>query len=136
MAKPQKFGNETYDAHVLASSKTYRKQKKPKKWIPNPLRTDVLIVFLLFGLKKMFIILNNTSVHPSICPYIYTPSPTPHPHANIVCGWVYCFRVVRLSVCLSATLWFLPNILKTQKWLCINFCRHIDICKVFLHIRK
>ena len=38
MAKPQKFGNETYDAHVLASSKTYRKQNKPKKWIPNPLR--------------------------------------------------------------------------------------------------
>ena len=37
-AKPQKFGNETYDAHVLASSKTYRKQNKPKKWISNPLR--------------------------------------------------------------------------------------------------
>ena len=37
-AKPQKFGNETYDAHVLASSKTYRKQNKPKKWIPNPRR--------------------------------------------------------------------------------------------------
>ena len=30
VAKPQKFGNETYDAHVLASSKTYRKQNKPK----------------------------------------------------------------------------------------------------------
>ena len=28
-AKPQKFGNETYDAHVLASNKTYRKQNKP-----------------------------------------------------------------------------------------------------------
>ena len=26
VAEPQKFGNETYDAHVLASSKTYRKQ--------------------------------------------------------------------------------------------------------------
>ena len=26
VAKPQKFGNETYDAHVLASSKTYRKR--------------------------------------------------------------------------------------------------------------
>ena len=25
VAKPQKFGNKTYDAHVLASSKTYRK---------------------------------------------------------------------------------------------------------------
>ena len=35
VAKPQKIGNETYDAHVLASSKTYRKQNKPKKWIPN-----------------------------------------------------------------------------------------------------
>ena len=35
VAKSQKFGNETYDAHVLASSKTYRKQNKPKKWIPN-----------------------------------------------------------------------------------------------------
>ena len=35
VAKPQKFGNETYDAHILASSKTYRKQNKPKKWIPN-----------------------------------------------------------------------------------------------------
>ena len=32
------FVMETYDAHVLASSKTYRKQNKPKKWIPNPLR--------------------------------------------------------------------------------------------------
>ena len=30
VAKPQKLGNETYDAHVLASSKTYRKQNKPK----------------------------------------------------------------------------------------------------------
>ena len=30
--------NETYDAHVLASSKTYRQQNKPKKWILNPLR--------------------------------------------------------------------------------------------------
>ena len=38
VAKPQKTGNETYDAHILASSKTYRKQNKPKKWIPNPLR--------------------------------------------------------------------------------------------------
>ena len=38
VAKPQKIGNEMYDAHVLASSKTYRKQNKPKKWIPNPLR--------------------------------------------------------------------------------------------------
>ena len=38
VAKLQKFGNETYDAHVLASSKTYRKKNKPKKWIPNPLR--------------------------------------------------------------------------------------------------
>ena len=38
VAKPQKFGNETYDAHVLASSKTYKKQNKPKKWTPNPLR--------------------------------------------------------------------------------------------------
>ena len=38
VAKPQKFGNETYDPHVLASSKTYRKQNKPKKWIPSPLR--------------------------------------------------------------------------------------------------
>ena len=37
-AKYQMFGNETYDAHVLASSKTYRNQNKPKKWIPNPLR--------------------------------------------------------------------------------------------------
>ena len=35
VAKPQKFGNEMYDAHVLVSSKTYRKQNKPKKWIPN-----------------------------------------------------------------------------------------------------
>ena len=33
VAKLQKFGNETCDAHVLASSKTYRKQNKPKKWI-------------------------------------------------------------------------------------------------------
>ena len=31
VAKPQKFGSERYDAHVLASSKTYRKQNKPKK---------------------------------------------------------------------------------------------------------
>ena len=38
VAEPQKFENETCDAHVLASSKTYRKQNKPKKWIPNPLR--------------------------------------------------------------------------------------------------
>ena len=38
VAKPQKIGNETFDAHVLVSSKTYRKQNKPKKWIPNPLR--------------------------------------------------------------------------------------------------
>ena len=38
VVKPQKIGNETYDAHVLASSKTYRKQNKPKKGIPNPLR--------------------------------------------------------------------------------------------------
>ena len=38
MAKSQKFGNEMYDAHVLASTKIYRKQNKPKKWIPNPLR--------------------------------------------------------------------------------------------------
>ena len=38
VAKPLKFGNETYDVHVLASSKTYRKQNKPKKRIPNPLR--------------------------------------------------------------------------------------------------
>ena len=38
VAKPQKTENETYDAHVLARSKTYRKQNKPKKWIPNPLR--------------------------------------------------------------------------------------------------
>ena len=38
VAKPQTFGNETYDAHVLASTKTYRKENKPKKWIPNPLR--------------------------------------------------------------------------------------------------
>ena len=30
VAKPQKFGNETYDAHVLASSKAYRKQNKKK----------------------------------------------------------------------------------------------------------
>ena len=38
VAKTQKFGNETYDAHALASSKTYRKRNKPKKWIPNLLR--------------------------------------------------------------------------------------------------
>ena len=38
VAELQKLGNETYDAHVLESSKTYRKQNKPKKWIPNPLR--------------------------------------------------------------------------------------------------
>ena len=38
VAKTQNIGNETYDVHVLASSKTYRKQNKPKKWIPNPLR--------------------------------------------------------------------------------------------------
>ena len=30
VAKPQKFGNETYVAHVLASSKAYRKHNKPK----------------------------------------------------------------------------------------------------------
>ena len=30
VATPQKFGNETYDVHVLVSSKTYRKQNKPK----------------------------------------------------------------------------------------------------------
>ena len=42
VAKPQKIENETYDAHVLASSKTYSKHNKPKKWIPNPLRYVIL----------------------------------------------------------------------------------------------
>ena len=37
-AKRQKSGNETYDAHVLASTKTCRKQNKPKELFPNPLR--------------------------------------------------------------------------------------------------
>ena len=42
--KPQKFGNETYDAHVLASSKTYRKQNKPKKWIMYLRDKSVLVL--------------------------------------------------------------------------------------------
>ena len=44
VAKLQKFGNETCDAHVLASSKTYRKHNNPKKWIPNPNRKILAIL--------------------------------------------------------------------------------------------
>ena len=35
------------------------------------------------------------------------------PPANCVCGWVYCFHVVLLSVCVSVTFCFL-NILKNH----------------------
>ena len=44
VAKPQKLGNEMYDAHVLVSSKTYRKRNKPKK---NGFRTAKLHVILI-----------------------------------------------------------------------------------------
>ena len=49
MAKPQKFGNETYDAPVLAKSKTYRNQNKPKKEDSEPADTchfDRLVLVL------------------------------------------------------------------------------------------
>ena len=58
-----------------------------------------------------------------------------YPPANFVCGGVYCFHI-RRSVCQSVTLWFFPNILKTQRWIFLNFCRHIDINKVYLHKKK
>ena len=35
MAKPQKFGNETYDVHVLASSKNWYNQTYIKPSTPN-----------------------------------------------------------------------------------------------------
>ena len=54
------------------------------------------------------------------------------PPANFLCGGVYCFHVVRPSV----TLWFFPNILKTQWWIFINFRKHFDINKVHLHKKK
>ena len=44
---------------------------------------------------------------------------------------------VRVSIRLSARdTCFFSNILKTQRWLFINFCRHIDTKKMYLHKRK
>ena len=52
------------------------------------------------------------------------------------------YTVFTLSICLSdcpcvrlcvrLQCWFFPNILKTQRWIFINFCRHIDIKEVYL----
>ena len=54
---------------------------------------------------------------------------------------VNCFTLsVFLSVCLfvslSMTFWFFLNILKSQWWKFIKFCRHIDIDKLYLYNRK
>ena len=43
VAKPQKFGNKTYDAYVLASSNTYRKQNKPKKVDSEPVKIHAIL---------------------------------------------------------------------------------------------
>ena len=57
-----------------------------------------------------------------------------------VCGGVYCFHLVRpsirQSVCPSVLDSFFSNILKTQWWIFINFCRHIDINKVHPYKKK
>ena len=75
-----------------------------------------------------------------IRPFLYTPPP----HVNFVCGGVYCFHVVRPSIHPSVRpccvrpwhFGFFPNILKTQWRIFINFCRHIDDNKVYLHKEK
>ena len=64
----------------------------------------------------------------------YTPPQTPQ--TLFVVGYtVFTFSIFP-SICPSVTLWFFPNILKTQWWIFINFCRHIDINKVYLHKKK
>ena len=58
------------------------------------------------------------------------------PPANFVCGGVYCFHVVRPSVCPSVpacvrpsvTFCFLNN-LKSNCWIFIKLCKNIHICK-------
>ena len=62
----------------------------------------------------------------------------------LCCVGVYCFHVVRPSirpfvrpfVRPSVTLCFFSNILKTQWWIFINFCRHTDINTVHPHKKK
>ena len=54
---------------------------------------------------------------------IYTPPPP-----KLCLWWVYCFHVVRLSVCPSVTFCFL-DILKSRSWIFIKPCKHVNICK-------
>ena len=54
------------------------------------------------------------------------------PPANFLCGGVYCFHVVRPSVCPSVTLCFFPNILKRSDGYS-SISADIDISKMYLH---
>ena len=58
--------------------------------------------------------------------------------ADLSLRWAHChFVIPRFHVVLpSVTLWFFPYILKMQRWIFINFCRHIDINKMYIHKKE
>ena len=114
------------------------------------------IFFKLAGNKNMHNIMNEFEFRPDrttdygvSCPwaskkYSYRPYNGENGVSTFsllfLIGSFWYFHVTRTSIKAWMSLNFLklkgylfPNTLKTQWWIFVNFCRHIDINKVYLH---